>query len=270
MSYSSICYCLRKISGRNGSGECVLPYPRCWRLLETKELGGRWFLAGWELTSRLLWRQRAVCVCVCACVRVCVSAWVRLVGVAQVSRAACVEHFLETAFVLLQVLEASVCVWTFRSLLTDALFVSFSRPLILGNQLVGSSLLSALQQKTRNSKRLQSTCFPTLLYDIVYLQSKLLSVFDYMSMKATETASHARYHGWSKAHIPNNCNNREMRPFNFTFAWVTHKHFQNHNAWVGQLGVMSLPADSERLSCLMGQTRGGRECVHNAVICRRD
>lgn len=94
----------------------------------------------------------------------------------------CVEHFLETAFVLLQVLKASVFIWTFPSLLSDSLFVSFSRPLIL-------EILSALQQQSKTPKIFAKHLFLALLYCILYWQSKLLSLFEYMYMKATKTAS---------------------------------------------------------------------------------
>lgn len=71
----SVFYYLWKISGRKCGGEYVLPYAQCQRFVGDQgnlEEGG--FLAGWELTSRLLWGQRAVSVCVCVCVWLVLSA----------------------------------------------------------------------------------------------------------------------------------------------------------------------------------------------------
>lgn len=54
-------------------------------------------MAGWELTSWLLWGQRAFCVCGVCGVR-CETG-----GCCWGQEGSCVEHFLEAAFVLLRV-----------------------------------------------------------------------------------------------------------------------------------------------------------------------
>ena len=81
------------------------------------------------------------------------------------------------------------------------------------------SLVCVLSPATSySSKCLQSICFPTLLYSIVYWQRKLLSLFEHTSTNREPKL--LCYHEQSKTHTPilDNSNYREMGPFNFTFA----------------------------------------------------
>lgn len=77
--------------------EGVVPNANCRRLLLTRACAKRnlekgAILAGWRLTSRLLWRSRAAFLCVCACACMSESG-----GRSWGQEGHCVEHFHETA-----------------------------------------------------------------------------------------------------------------------------------------------------------------------------